>query len=194
MIASFSPYFLKSSFDLPEIKPRKKHKKTPPSLFTQFFKRVNEIDRAHIDDATYQEWNERTKLAEKLETMKFKQKERIVNNLVYEKDLLLETLEVLCSYYKVNLYYIKGRTFVRMNYADTPYWFMNETNQFIDEIEVDSYLEISLDKPLKSVSYYKLAELQEMTRRLLLPVEKYKKQELYDSIKQVLVKLYKIES
>jgi hypothetical protein len=81
-----------------------------------------------------------------------------------------------------------------MNYADTPYWFMNESNQFIDEIEVESYLEISLDKPIKSVSYYKLAELQEMTRRLLLPVEKYKKQELYDSIKQVLVKLYKIES
>jgi len=33
-----------------------------------------------------------------------------------------------------------------------------------------------------------------MSTRLLLPIEKYKKQELYDSIKQVLAKLYKIET
>jgi hypothetical protein len=70
---------------------------------------------------------------------------------------------------------------------------MNESNQFIDEIDVSSYLEITLEKPLKSVSYYKLADLQDMSIRLLLPVEKYKKQDLYHSIQQVLVKLYKIE-
>jgi len=194
MIASFSPYFMKSSFDLPEMKIRKKRKKTPPSLFTQFYKRVHEIDRAHIDDHAYQEWNERTKLAEKLEPLKFKQKETIINNLVYDKELMLETLSVLCSFYKVNVVYVKGRTVVNMMYSEKPIWFMNESNQFIDEINVDNYLPITLEKPLKSVSYYKLADLQDMSTRLLLPIEKYKKQELYNSIKQVLSKLYKIES
>jgi len=194
MIASFSPYFMKSSFDLPDTKPRKKRKKAPPSLFTQFYKRVHEIDRSHIEDNTYQEWSERTKLAEQLEKTKFKNKETIVNNLVYDKELSLETLAVLCSYYKVNLFYILGRTYVKMVYSDKPAWFMNEMNQFMDEIDLESYLEITLEKPLKSVTYYKLAELQDMSQRLLLPIEKYKKQELYQSIKQVLIKLYKIES
>jgi hypothetical protein len=194
MIASCSPYFMKSSFDLPDMKVRKKRKKTPPSLFTQFYKRVHEIDRAHIDEHTYQEWSERTKLAEQLEKTKFKNKETIINNLVYDKDLLLETLSVLCAYYRVNLFYILGRTYVKMFHSDKPAWFMNDMNQFIEEFNLDSYLEITLDKPLKSVSYYKLADLQEMSQRLLLPIEKYKKQELYQSIKQVLIKLYKIES
>lgn len=194
MIASFSPYFMKSSFDLPEMTHRKKRKKIPPSLFTQFYKRVHEIDRAHIDDKTYQEWIERTRLAEKLEPLKFKQKETIINNLVYDKELSLETLSILCSFYKVNLIYVKGRTVVKMIHSDKPIWFMNESNQFIDEINIESYLEITLEKPLKSVSYYKLADLQDMSTRLLLPIEKYKKQELYNSIKQVLAKLYKIES
>ena len=193
MIASFSPYFMKSSFDLPDPKIRKKRKKTPPSLFTQFYKRVHEIDRSHIDDSSYQEWIERAKLAEKLEPLKFKQKEILINNLVYDKELMLETLVVLCSYYNVNLIYVKGRTIVKMIHSDKPLWFMNDRNQFIDEMDVDSYLEINLEKPLRSVSYYKLAELQDMSTRLLLPLEKYKKQELYNSIKQELMKLYKIE-
>ena len=194
MIASFSPYFMKSSFNLPDQTVRKKRKKTPPSLFTQFYKRVHEIDRSHIEDQSFQEWNERVRLAEKIEPLKMKQKEKIMNNLVYEKELLLETLSVLCSYYKVNLFYIKGRTVIKMVYSDKPIWYMNESNQFIDPIDVETYLEVTLEKPLKSVSYYKLADLQDMSTRLLLPIEKYKKQELYASIKQVLEKLYKIET
>jgi hypothetical protein len=193
MIASYAPYFMKSSFDLPHTKPKKKKKRAPPSLFTHFYKRVNEIDRTQIEDTTYNEWNERTLLAEKVEHMKFKQKERIINNLVYDKEIFLETLSVLCNYYKVNIYYIRGRTVVKMVYSDKPIWFMNDTHQFIDEINVENYLEISLEKPLKAVSGYTLDQLKEMSIKLLLPIEKYKKQELYQSIKQIIVQLYKIE-
>ena len=193
MIASFSPYFMKSSFDIPSTKPKKKKKRQPPSLFTHFYKRVNQIDRTQIEDTTYNEWNERTLLAEKLEQMKFKQKEKIINNLVYDKELFLETLSILCSFYKVNVHFIRGRTVVKMMYSDKPIWYMDDTNQFMDETDTSNYLEISLEKPLKAVSGYCLAELKEMSTKLLLPLEKYKKQELYNSIKQVLVKLYKIE-
>ena len=193
MIMSFSPYFMKSSFDIPTIKQKKKKKRAPPSLFTHFYKRVNQIDRTQIEDTTYNEWNVRTLLAEKLEGLKFKQKERLINNLVYEKEIFLETLSILCSYYKVNVYFIRGRTVVKMVYSDKPIWYMNDTNQFIDEIDVTNYLEISLEKPLKAVSGYCVAELKEMSAKLLLPIEKYKKQELYQSIKQVVNKLYKIE-
>jgi hypothetical protein len=195
MIASFSPYFMKSSFDITSIQRKKKRSRMPPSLFTQFYKRVNQIDRTTIEDTTYNECKERTQLAEKIEAngLKFKKKEIIMNNLVYEKDISLDTLSVLCNYYKVNIIYIKGRTFVKLGNSDKPFWMMNEHNNFIEDIDVENYLEVSLEKPLKSVSYYLLAQLQDMSRRLLLPVENYKKQELYNSIKQVLVKLYKIE-
>jgi len=193
MIASFAPYFMKSSFDIPTLKPKKKKKRTPPSLFTHFYKRVNQIDRTQLADTLYNEWNERTLLAEKLEGMKFKQKERIINNLVYDKDLFLETLSVLCNYYKVNVYYIRGRTVVKMVYSDKPIWYMNDTHQFIEDVNVENYVEISLEKPLKAVSGYTLAELKDMSIRLLLPTEKYKKLELYQSIKQIIFQLYKIE-
>jgi hypothetical protein len=193
MIAAYSPYFMKSSFDIPNTKPKKKKKRTPPNLFTLFYKRENQIDRTNIEDTTYNEWNERTVLAEKLEGMKCKQKDKLINNLVYDKEILLETLSMLCQYYKVNVCYLRGRTVVKMIYSDKPIWFINDLNQFIDEIDIEHYLEISLEKPLKAVSGYTLAQLKEMSTKLLLPTEKYKKQELYDSIKQVLVKLYKIE-
>jgi hypothetical protein len=184
---------MKSSFDIPSIPKKKKKVRTPPSLFTQFHKRVHQIDRTSIEHTTYNEWNERTLLAEKLEGLKFKKKEQIINNLVYEKDFSLDTLNVLCSYYKVHLIYIRERTYIKMCYAETPAWFMNDSHEFIDEVNLETMLEVPLEKPLKSVSYYLLPQLQDMSRRLLLPVEKYKKQDLYNSIKQVFVKLYKIE-
>lgn len=193
MIASFSPYCMKSSFDIQSIPRKKKKVRTPPSLFTQFYKRVHQIDRTTIEDTTYNEWNERTLLAEKLEGLKFKKKDTIINNLAYEKDVSLDTLNALCSYYKVNLMYIKERTFIKMTYSEKSFWYMNDRHEFIDEICVETMLEVPLEKPLKSVSYYLLPQLQDMSRRLLLPVEKYKKQDLYNSIKQVLSKLYKIE-
>jgi hypothetical protein len=70
--------------------------------------------------------------------------------------------------------------------------FMSD-HHFIDSVDLSTYLDISLEKPLKSMSYYCLADLRDMATKLLLPTEKYKKQILYDSIKLVLMKLYKIE-
>jgi hypothetical protein len=72
---------------------------------------------------------------------------------------------------------------------------MNDSYKFTDNSmeDIKELLEISLDKPLKSIAYYKLADLQDMARRLNLPVEKNKKAELYESIKCILTKLYKIE-
>ena len=208
MIASFSPHFIKSTFDLVERPRKKKQIKRPPSLFTQFYKRVNHLDRTQIEDAFYQENQARTAVAEKLDAMKFKRKEIVMNNLLYDKEITLETLSVLCTFYKCALIYLTEKTYVRMGPVDAvpadavltesvgmeskgPL-FMRQ-HQFVDPIPLEDHLEITLEKPLKSVSYYCLPELREMATKLLLPVEKYKKQILYDSIKQILVKLYKIE-
>jgi hypothetical protein len=135
----------------------------------------------------------RTELAEKLDATKFKRKETIMNNLLYDKEISLDTLSALCTFYKTPLVYLLGRTYVRMGPEGTEVLFMNDKHQYVEELDLTNYLEICLEKPLRSVSYYLLPQLKEMASKLLLPVEQYKKQILYDSIKQVLVKLYKIE-
>jgi len=191
MIASFSPHFIKSTFDLVERPRKKKQVRRPPSLFTQFYKRVNHLDRTSIEDAFYQENQARTMLAEKLDATKFKHKETVMNNLLYDNEITLETLSALCTFYKFPMVYLTEKTYVRMGPEGEPL-FMRQ-HQFVEAVDLDTYLEISLEKPLKSVSYYCLPELREMATKLLLPVEKYKKQILYDSIKQVLIQLYKIE-
>ena len=191
MIASFSPHFIKSTFDLVERPRKKKQIRKPPSLFTQFYKRVNHLDRTNIEDAFYQENQARTTLAEKLDATKFKHKETVMNNLLYDKEITLETLSALCTFYKFSMVYLNEKTYVRMGPEGEPA-FMRQ-HQFVEAVDLATYLEISLEKPLKSVSYYCLPELRDMATKLLLPVEKYKKQILYDSIKQVLVQLYKIE-
>jgi len=191
MIASFSTHFIKSTFDLVERTRKKKQVRRPPSLFTQFYKRVNHLDRTSIEDAFYQENQARTSLAEKLDATKFKHKETVMNNLLYDKEITLETLSALCTFYKFPMVYLHEKTYVRMGPEGEPL-FMRQ-HHFVEAVDLDTYLEISLEKPLKSVSYYCLPDLRDMATKLLLPVEKYKKQILYDSIKQVLVQLYKIE-
>ncbi len=191
MLASFSPHFIKSTFDLVERPRKRKTVRRPPSLFTQFYKKVNHLDRTQIEDAFYQETQARTTVAEKLDATKFKHKETVMNNLLYDKEITLETLSALCTFYRCSLVYLTEKTFVRMGPEGDPL-FMSQ-NHFVEPVDLDTYLEISLEKPLKSVSYYTLPVLREMAIKLLLPVEKYKKQMLYDSIHQVLMKLYKIE-
>ena len=115
---------------------------------------------------------------------------------MYDKEIDLHTLDILCLHYKLNLILIKNKTYLCFKYGNSePYLFMNSSHKFMDITidDVKDLLEISLDKPLKSISYYKLADLQDMSRRLNLPVEKNKKAELYESIKCVLKELYKIE-
>jgi len=74
---------MKSSFDITPVTRKKKRTRIPPSLFTQFYKKVNQIDRTTIEDTTYNEWKERTQLAEKIEgtALKFKKREIIMNKM-----------------------------------------------------------------------------------------------------------------
>ena len=190
-----SPFFLKSRFDIPDFKKKRINVSIKDHLFYSIFTKANSIDITDINSLHYNELNEKMKIAESIEKIKFKNKETIMNNLMYDKQIDLFTLAILCIHYKMNLIFIKSQTYVRFENSDKPYLFMNETYKFMDKSmeDINDLLEISLDKPLKSITYYKLADLQDMAKRLNLPVEKNKKAELYESIKCILTKLYKIE-
>ena len=192
-IEKMSPLFLKSRFDIPDFKKKRVHTNIKDRLFYSIFTKANSIDITDINSLHYNELNEKTLIAESIEKIKFKNKENIMNNLMYDKQIDLFTLAILCIHYKLNLIFIKSQTYLRFENSDKPYLFMNEDYKFMDNMDINDLLEISLDKPLKSITYYKLADLQDMARRLNLPVEKNKKADLYESIKCILTKLYKIE-
>ena len=194
-IDKVSPFFLKSRFDIPDFKKKRVHIPIKDHLFYSIFTKANSIDVTDINSLHYNELNEKMKIAESIEKIKFKNKENIMNNLMYDKQIDLFTLAVLCIHYKLNLIFIKSQTYIRFENSDAPYLFMNESYKFMDKTmeDINDLLMITLDKPLKSIAYYKLADLQDMAKRLNLPVEKNKKSELYESIKCILTKLYKIE-
>ncbi len=192
-ISDYSNHMMKSSFDIPNptFKTPKKYIIVQDNLFFALYSKKTNLNQ--FDMVEYNDVNEKIKIAEHLEKMKFKNKEEIINNLVYDKMITLDTFNILCLFYKLNVMFVKERTYVKMKYDDTnDYLFINDKGQYLESMP-DRLLEINIEKPLRTVSFYKLGDLQDMATKLNIDIEKRKKQELYDSIKMVLSRLYKIE-
>ena len=187
------PYCMKSSFDV-QIRPPKKAKRPSyqDALFYQFFMRLQENNLKVLGFQTFQELQEKTRIAEAMGDLKFKRKEEILNNLVYEPKISFFTLNQLCAYYKVNLVLILERTCLDFPYSENPAWYMNHKYETIPEEDTSQLLHVNLEKPLHSIHYYKLNELVDMSILLGLNVEK-KKAILYEHIKEYLKRIYKIE-
>jgi hypothetical protein len=195
-ISNYSNQMMKTSFDIPNppLKKPKKYIITQDNLFFALYSKNNNL--SNFDMADYNEINEKIKIAEQLEKMKFKNKEDIINNLVYDKTIKLDTFNVLCIFYKINILFINERTYVKMKYKEdnNEFLYINDKGQYLEVYpDIEKLLEVNIEKPLRSLSFYKLGELQEMATKLVIDIEKKKKQELYDSIKMVLSRLYKIE-
>jgi hypothetical protein len=198
-ISEFAPYFSKSSFDIkPEMEdfPSKKQiinkkKNDTDYLFFIFYKNVKDTLDTFDPLETYNERDVKIKLAEKLEQMKFKNKDDIMNNLIYDKRIKLITLNMICKLLNVNLIYIYDKLYVNMRYNETKPIVLNYNGRFsslndFDLEKLNDMFEINLEKPLKSVSAYKLPELQDISNKIGVLIDKKKKQELYDEIKAYL--------
>jgi len=188
----YNPYFIKNSFNLPEYKV--KYKKPVvidyDPLFYTLFNKINNHDITHIDYSNVNEKQEKMKLAEKLDLMKFKNKDKIMENLMYEKKINMKTFNALCMYYKINVLFVKDNIFFKMYYSEGSIYTMDENYRFVETIDTtDKYEILNIDKPFKSISSYKLEELRDISRILHLPCENLKKQLLYDSINNIFDKL-----
>ena len=197
MIEDYAPYFMKRVFDVPDYKKKKEKKKLILNdyLFYSFFYKINNLDITSYDK--YNEKQEKVKLAEQIDKMKFKNKDFIMNNLLYDKTIHLMTLNVLCIYYKVSLIFIVHNAYYKMNVTEQPL-FMNSKYEFIefDITKLDTYYEITLlDKPLYSLTYYTVPDLIDICNRLNLPHDNMKKQIIYNNIRSYLINLniYKID-
>jgi len=93
-LTDFSNHMMKSSFDIPNpiMKKPKKYIIVQDNLFFALYSKKNNVNPFTLTD--YNDMNEKIKIAECLEKLKFKNKEDIINNLVYEKTINLDTLNI----------------------------------------------------------------------------------------------------
>ena len=192
-ISDYSKFFMKRTFELPKYKQKKLKKKEEPYdyLFYEIYRKINNLD--YINFNTYNEKQVKTKLAEEINKLKIKKKDFIMNNLMYDFNIHLITLNAICVYYKINLLFVKDQIYIKMFHnEDSPILVMDNNFKFLDYTEsiYDTHYEIiNLEKPMNCMSYYKLDELIQIAIKLQLKYEKIKKQILYDSIYNNLVKL-----
>ena len=214
-ISDYNPFFIKKSFNLPEYKPKEKKRIVIDydNLFYELFNKINKYDITNIKcNDKFNEKQEKIKIAVEIEKLKIKNKDKelIIQNLMYENKINLKTLNALCIFYKINLIYVKDNIYITMYNTQIdaeikPFYESCEkpqliTNQYymVNDKIVDTDLHslnlnkkhnVNLDKPLRCISYYKLEDLRLISDQLHLPTENIKKQQLYDSIQNVLTKL-----
>jgi hypothetical protein len=195
-ISEFAPYFSKNSFDIkPETKIYSKKKEINKKkedidlLFYTVYTNVKLVQNVNDILKQYNERDEKIKIAEQLEQMKFKNKDDIMNNIIYDKRIKLITLNMICKLLNINLIYIYDKLFIRMKYNNTNPIVINNFCKIIEDFDLENLnnmFEINLEKSLKSVSSYKLGELQEIAKKMDITIDKKKKQDLYNEIKEYL--------
>jgi hypothetical protein len=192
-IREYSNFFMKRTFDLPKYKQKKIKKKEEPYdyLFYEIYRKINNLD--YISFTTYNEKQVKTKLAEEINKLKIKKKDFIMDNLLYDFNIHLITLNAICMHYKINLIFVKDQIYIKMFHnEDGPIIVMDNNFKFLDYSEsiYDTHYEIiNLEKPMNCMSYYKVDELIQIAIKLHLNYDKIKKQILYDSIYNNLVNL-----
>jgi hypothetical protein len=192
-ISEFSPYFSKKGFDIKSDKKhyskKKEYNGKQDMLFYNFYTNVKMIENIHDALNGFNEVDEKIKLAEKLEQMKFKNKDEIMNNLIYDKKIKLCTLDIICKLMNVYVIYIYDNLFVKMKYNETKPIIIDNKSNILENFDLDkleNMYEVNLEKPIKAISSYKLAELQNFGEKLNIPIDKLKKQDIYNEIKTYL--------
>ena len=159
-ISDYSKFFMKRTFDLPKHKQKKLKKKEEPYdyLFYEIYRKINNLDYTSFN--TYNEKQVKTKLAEEINKLKIKKKDFIMDNLMYDFNIHLITLNAICVYYKINLLFVKDQIYIKMFHnEDGPILVMDDNFKFLDYNEsiYDTHYEIiNLEKPMNCMSYYKL--------------------------------------
>lgn len=181
-------------------------------LFWCFYIFINGYEKYELERVSYFKIEKEFKfmIAEKLNSLKKELKEMglkkndIHDELTNSKCISVKSLLVLCHIYKINLLYVKNNYYYLIEH-DT-----NETSNsqlkciveennktYIKDIDnkdeqyyKENYWKIeNMNKPIKSFSSYSLSELQDICKKLKLPIEinnkKMLKKDLYESIIKV---------
>ena len=192
----FRPHFMKQHYEF--VIPKRKHKPIKNKLSSDFDKLFFHllIILKYTIPLHYTKHEERQIkyiMSQSMESFKYKKKEDIIQNICYDDTITLNTLACLSKFHKLNLVYVYDRVYCKMLHGDisTPTYMINHDKEFfhihqekLETIYDDKFEIVDIQKPLYSVSHYKVHELQIMRTILHLDntVPK-KKQQSYEDIK-----------
>lgn len=132
--------------------------------------------------------------AQKMENMKFKKLDSVINNLCYEENINLKTLSALCCLFSKTMYYYSQSVFVELNKCETDdsekIYLVKADSSIIcikkekqAELKENSFEIQSLDKIFYSMTHYKVDTLKEIGLLIGLNIDG-KKKDIYERISQ----------
>ena len=125
-------------------------------------------------------------------------------DIANSKRISINSFRALCLYHHINVVVLCNNIYYEfMSNNESPINVIDISSQFIGcAVDVDSALLNTLlkdkiyvenpDRPIRSIGFYKVSDLQEYSKKLSITVnysngKQKKKQELYDEIKNLLV-------
>lgn len=199
IVDHFRPHFMKQHYEF--VIPKRKHKPIKNKLSSDFDKLFFHllIILKYTIPLHYTKHEERQIkyiMSQSMESFKYKKKEDIIQNICYEDTITLKTLACLSTFHKLNLVYVYDNVYCKMlnGTINTPIYIVNHDKEFfhiypekLETIYEDKFEITDIQKPLYSVSHYKVPELQEILRILHLDQDvPKKKQDSYELIKSYL--------
>lgn len=187
------------------IEKKPKYDKNDDFLFWIFFIFVKgEMEFEYIKKQKYTVAQEfKIKALLKIKNTKFNNrklvKSKIINNLCHEKNISLMTLAALCFIYEINIlycvngvkYYNLGDDYVEdinilINDHGNINFIKNAKKEDIEKYTQNTIKMESFEEKLKSLSSYKLPDLQNIASILKINVKNKSKNTLYDEIQKIL--------
>ena len=130
--------------------------------------------------------------AHKMENMKFKKIENVINNLCYDDNINLKTLSALCLLFSKTMIYSDNNIIVMLNQCDdAPLSYLVKKDLSITCVKEDTLKELkrsgfeiqNIDKPFYSITYYKVNDLKTICAEIGLIVDGTKK-DFYEKMVQ----------
>ena len=186
-------------------KPRRKraaHKKLNNNYDKLFFNFLVIVLPSELD-TQYDRTMERKikyEFAHKMENMKYKQLDVVLENLCFDDNITLYTLSALFCFHNMSAYYFNNNIIYNVNPIDTAdgathtTYLINYSKDIypvkkdkLDILKETAYEIKNINKPLYSVTHYKVLELRTIIDAVGIQLDetgKYTKSELYSKISQ----------
>ena len=203
-IDEYQRHFIRQHIRVPKKRSLKGHTKNKLSSdFDKLFFHFLVIVQYNIP-MVYNKHEERLmkcEMAQRMESFKYKQKDKIITHLCYEDLIDLRVLSCLCAFHNVNMVFYSGRVMIQMTqHGSLPSFWVNDKKDIVSLkeekykqwLEDDHFLIEDVCKPLFSASHYKVDNLKEMVHDLGLYIEEakgLKKKDYYELIEGYLKRI-----
>lgn len=165
-----------------------------------FFNLLNIVKHSELDVFYNRKVEKGIKLniCQELDNIKFSKKDYLCELLSYENNIDLQTFNMLCFYFKINVIFLCENVYHKMYYNNNynaNYYILNKNKEIkcIKEEKIEILLQgkyeiMNITKPINSISYYKLDNIIKMYNDLGFEDtnEKWKKKEYYERCKSYL--------